>query len=82
MTPRQALSSHPKGKEYAHLLEGHDKYPIFMDNTNQVLSFPPIINSNDLGKIKADNKNILIEVTGTDYKAVQDVLVMMVLSFA
>lgn len=82
MTLKQALSSHPKGREYAHLLEGQKKYPIFIDYENKVLSFPPIINSDNLGKIKSKNKNILIEVTGTDYEAVQNVLVMMTLSFA
>ncbi len=81
MTPKKALLTHPKGREYAHLLKGHVKYPIFMDSKKQVLSFPPIINSNDLGKIKYNTKNILIEVTGTEYEAVQNVLVMMAISF-
>ncbi len=81
MTPKQALTQHPKGREYAHLLKGLKQYPIFIDSAEQVLSFPPIINSNTLGKIKESTKNILIEVTGTDYDAVQNVLVMMAISF-
>ena len=43
---------------------------------------PPIINSDDLGKIQEKNKNILIEVTGTSQEAVHNVLNIMTLSLA
>lgn len=82
LTPKQILSKHPKGREYAHLVEGLKEYPIYLDKNNKVLSMPPIINSNDLGKIKGSDKNILIEVTGTDYETVQNVLKIMTLSLA
>jgi len=45
MTGLQILSQHPAGREYGCLLEGLDKFPIFVDANNQVLSMPPIINS-------------------------------------
>ncbi|MBU0762868.1 MAG: phenylalanine--tRNA ligase subunit beta, partial [Candidatus Altiarchaeota archaeon] len=40
----QILRKHPKGLEFANLLEGKDKYPVFLDSIGEVLSFPPIIN--------------------------------------
>ncbi len=74
LTPKQILEKHPKGTEYGGLLKGLDAYPIFMDGESKVLSMPPVINSNDLGKINEETKDILIEVTGTDYAAVNQVL--------
>jgi len=67
MTPRQILSEHPKGRDYAHLLEGFDRYPILMDSQKQVLSMPPIINSNTLGKVSPDTENLFVEATGSDF---------------
>ena len=64
----QILLRHPKGREYAWILEGFDKYPIFLDSKQDVLSFPPIINSDFLGKVLAGDTDLFIEVTGTDFE--------------
>ena len=82
LAPHEILKQHPKGIEYGGILKGLEEYPIFFDANNQVLSMPPIINSNDLGQITADTKNILVEVTGTDYNAVNNVLRIIALSLA
>ena len=66
MTQQEILEEHPKGKEYAWIFEGFKKYPILVDHKNDVLSFPPIINSNWSGKIEPGDKDLLVEVTGTD----------------
>ena len=57
----QILQQHPTGREYAHLLEGKDKFPIFIDSKNKILSMPPIINSHETGKITNNTKEIFIE---------------------
>jgi phenylalanyl-tRNA synthetase beta chain len=44
LTGLQILSQHPTGRDYGHLLEGKDKFPIFVDANDNVLSMPPIIN--------------------------------------
>ena len=44
------------------------------DSEGKVLSFPPIINSNDLGKITEESRNLLVEVTGTLHKTVLNTL--------
>lgn len=54
-----------KMKKFTPILEPFDKYPVFYDRTGQVLSLPPIINS-EATKITLDTKNVFIEITGTD----------------
>ncbi|MBR5999514.1 MAG: phenylalanine--tRNA ligase subunit beta, partial [Candidatus Methanomethylophilaceae archaeon] len=68
MTPREILQKHEKGKAYAHLLDGFDKYPMIFDADGNVLSFPPIING-ALTTVTVNTKNIFIDVTGFDDKA-------------
>src|SRR4030066_692916 len=65
MSLEEILDRHPKGIEYGHIIKKHDFYPILLDAENKVLSFPPIINSNDLGKVTEETRNLLVEVTGT-----------------
>jgi phenylalanyl-tRNA synthetase beta chain len=51
--------------------------PIITDSKGKVLSFPPIINSNDLGRITPETKNILIEITGTSLDTVSSALTIL-----
>ncbi|MDQ1280103.1 MAG: phenylalanyl-tRNA synthetase beta chain [Thermoproteota archaeon] len=82
MSLKEIVESHPKGIEYGHIIKSFEYWPILHDAENRVLSFPPIINSNDLGKIKEDVKDIFIEVTGTSYLTVLNTLTMVTLSIA
>lgn len=82
MDLKEILNTHPKGLEYGHLVEAFEEWPILLDAKGNVLSFPPIINSNDLGKITEDTRDILIEVTGTDHKTVLNTLTLVTLSVA
>ncbi len=68
MTATEILNNHPAGKEYAHLLEKYDSYPVFMDSNSQILSMPPIINSHLTGKITEDTKDVFIECSGFDFE--------------
>ena len=70
----QILKQHPSGKEYGHLLEGKEKFPVFRDADNEVLSVPPIINSHNTGKINEKTKDIFIECSGFDFKVLQKCL--------
>ena len=81
MTPQEILTEHDKGKDYAHLIEDFDKYPLILDCDNNVLSMPPIING-ELTKIKEDTHNIIVDVTGTDERAVNQALNIICSSFA
>ena len=64
MTPAQILKEHPKGVAYAHLLKDCGKYPLLIDDAGQVLSMPPIINSDET-RIKIGSTRMFIDTTGT-----------------
>ncbi len=53
---------------------------MLFDSEGKVLSFPPIINSNDLGKITEESVNLLVEVTGTLYQTVLNTLNLVTLA--
>jgi phenylalanyl-tRNA synthetase beta chain len=78
----EILATHPKGIEYGHIVSQHTKLPILLDSNGSVLSFPPIINSNDLGKLTSDTKNILVEITGTSEETVMNVLTILTTALA
>ena len=81
MTPGSILTDHEKGVDYAHLIEKFDKYPLILDKDDNVLSMPPIING-ELTKLKEDTHNIIVDVTGTDERAVNQTLNIICCSFA
>jgi phenylalanyl-tRNA synthetase beta chain len=69
MTLEEILTDHPKGRDYAHLVEGFSRFPLIVDAGDRVLSFPPIING-ELTRVTTATRNILLDCTGTDKKAV------------
>ena len=78
---RQILSRHPKGQQYGHLLEGLKKYPLFIDAADEILSMPPVINSNHTGKVTHETKNLFIEATGKTWKTVHTALAILAANF-
>ena len=67
LTGSQILAIHPTGREYGYLLEGKEKFPVFIDSKLQFMSMPPIINSNTVGKIALTTKDVFIECSGFDF---------------
>jgi len=82
MTGKEILQKHPTGIAYKHLLENEKKYPLLYDSKGNVLSMPPIINSNYTGKITQATKNVFIEVTGYNYRFIVPVLNTLVTALA
>ncbi|GAA5846986.1 hypothetical protein JCM5353_008622 [Sporobolomyces roseus] len=66
---------------YLHIIENSPVYPIIYDTSRQVLSMPPIINS-DHTKITLNTQNIFIDVTATDQTKLDLVVDMIVTMFA
>lgn len=81
MSLKEILENHKKGRAYAHIIDKFDKYPLLIDSEDNVLSMPPIING-ELTKLTADTKNVFVDVTGTDQKAVDHTLNIIITSFA
>lgn len=73
MTLREVLEKHEKGVKYRQLVETAQKYPILIDRDGKVLSMPPIING-ELTRIDERTKSLFLDVTGTDYLAVENSL--------
>lgn len=62
----EILQRHPAGKDYAHLLKGKAKFPVFKDAEGKILSMPPIINSESTGRVTKETKDIFVECSGFD----------------
>lgn len=60
----EILDQHPKGREYGHLVRGLPALPYLEDAAGRTLSFPPIINSADLGNVAVGDSRFLVELTG------------------
>ena len=73
MDLQEILEKHEKGKDYAYILDGHDKYPLLVDSNDNVLSFPPIINGT-LTAVTERTTRVFIDVTGTDLDAITGAL--------
>lgn len=82
MSGLQILQRHPTGREYAHLLAGKSKFPIFVDANNNILSMPPIINSQTTGKIMNETTDVFVECSGFDFSALQKCLNIIVTTLA
>ena len=76
MTPGEVMKKHPKGIEYARLIKG-EKYPLLIDSKNEVLSMPPIINSETTGRVTEKTRNVFVEVTGYDIERLKTALNVM-----
>lgn len=81
MTIDEILMSHPKGVDYAHLLEGMEKVPIIFDSNDAVLSFPPVING-DHTTVTTNTRDLFIDVTGLDFRACESALMLVCLQLS
>jgi phenylalanyl-tRNA synthetase beta chain len=69
MTMDEILEKHPKGRDYAKIVRDFPLFPLIVDRDDHVLSFPPIING-ERTRVTIDTRNILLDTTGTDTRAV------------
>ena len=82
MSGLEILQKHPTGKEYAHLLAGKVRFPIFIDSNGNILSMPPIINSQLTGRITEKTKEVFIECSGFDFEVLKKCLNIIVTNLA
>ncbi|MHA1771678.1 MAG: phenylalanine--tRNA ligase subunit beta [Candidatus Thorarchaeota archaeon] len=76
------LREHDKGIEYGPIIAEFKKWPLLVDSEGKILSLPPVINSNDLGRVTEHTRNIFVEVTGTHLPTVEQALNIMVTTLA
>ena len=78
MNGLEILQKHPTGKEYAHLLAGKSKFPIFVDAKGEILSMPPIINSELTGRVLETTRDVFVECSGHDFNSLKKCLSIIV----
>jgi phenylalanyl-tRNA synthetase beta chain len=66
----EMLEKHPKGIAYGGILSGTPAVPLLVDQEDRVLSFPPIINSREIGEVQVGDSDLFVEVTGNDFRMV------------
>ena len=76
------MTDHEKGIEFGSIIMSHKKWPLLYDSKDQVLSLPPIINSNSLGRMTTETRNLFVEVTGTHLLTVHQALNIITASLA
>ncbi len=78
----EILKMHPTGRKYGHLLDRQRVYPVFIDKNKNILSMPPIINSEETGRITKETKEVFIECTGTERNSVEKALTILTTTLA
>jgi len=79
MNGTEILELTQKGREYADIMRDLERYPLLSDCKGNVLSMPPILNSEST-RVTKDSRNLFIDVTGTDGKTINTCLNVMVTS--
>lgn len=69
---REVLESTDQGKLYGEISRWDNKHPALLVG-EEIIALPPVINS-DITRLEPSSRNIFIDVTGTDYNAVMNVL--------
>lgn len=82
MNGLEILQRHDTGRAYAHLLEGMAVYPYFIDGANSILSMPPIINSEQTGRVSVATTELFIECSGFELQHLNQLLINLVTMFA
>ena len=81
MNALEILENHHTGKEYGHLLQDFKLFPVFLDAKGNVLSVPPIINSEETGRITENTKEAFIECSGSDINTLNILLGIIATAF-
>lgn len=70
MTLDDVLIKTETGIRYAGLLKDAERFPLLVDSSGDILSFPPVLNSNGTGRVVPGETGLFCEVTGTDWHTV------------
>ncbi|MDD3244656.1 MAG: phenylalanine--tRNA ligase subunit beta [Candidatus ainarchaeum sp.] len=79
---KDILEKNETGIAYASLLENKERYPVFVDSLGKTLSMPPIINSEDTGKVTTSTKDVFIECSGFNLARLNQILNIVCCMFA
>ncbi|MFW5784124.1 MAG: phenylalanine--tRNA ligase subunit beta, partial [Spirochaetota bacterium] len=60
MNLREIIAEHPKGQEFGPIVADFSKMPFLADAKNEVLSFPPVINSARVGAVEEGDEELFV----------------------
>ncbi|HDD26557.1 MAG TPA: phenylalanine--tRNA ligase subunit beta [Acidilobales archaeon] len=72
MTVKEVLEVTEQGQKYGKISLRGNKHPAVIA-CNDIIALPPVINS-EITRLEVGSKGLFIDVTGTDWKAINDVL--------
>lgn len=75
----EILKETNQGRDYGGILADFETYPLLVDERGQVLSMPPIVNSEET-KVNTRSRNLFVDVTGISERLVNQVLNILVCS--
>ncbi|AEM39183.1 phenylalanyl-tRNA synthetase, beta subunit [Pyrolobus fumarii 1A] len=81
MSVREILAETEQGRKYGAISLRGDRHPVFATEDGVVLSLPPVINA-DVTRVEPGTRHLLIDVTGTSWEAVKQVLNVLVYTLA
>lgn len=79
---REIITRHPKGQEYGHIVADFPRFPYLADDAGETLSFPPVINSARIGAVEVGDRDLFVEMTGTDMESLTLAASMVACDFA
>ncbi|MGM5480544.1 MAG: phenylalanine--tRNA ligase subunit beta [Nanobdellota archaeon] len=82
MTGQEILEQHETGIAYHHLLKDAEVYPYFIDANSEILSLPPIINSEKTGRVSSSTTDLFIECSGFETTILNELLVYLTTMFS
>lgn len=82
MSAVDILQDHPTGKMYGHLLSEYDLFPFFHDGKGEILSLPPVINSEKTGRVTTQTTDVFIECSGHELDILDELLVYITTMFS
>jgi phenylalanyl-tRNA synthetase beta chain len=81
MSAQQMIATVSTAKQYAHLLSndlsGDTQIPFFADATGKVLSVPPLLNSEEVGRVTTQTSEVFVEVSGFDKSFLDEILTLL-----
>ena len=70
----EILKNIKAGKKYSNLMKDLEEFGIFKDSNNKILSMPPIINSQEMGRVNILDNDLFVEVSGHNEKLLNNIL--------
>ena len=77
----EIITKNEVGRKYFHLIKHLERYAVFRDSNNEILSLTPIINSFKTGKVETFHKDLFVEVSGHNLELLNKIAIILATTF-